>query len=213
MLKTLIMNIKKLKGTSVEIKINKRLKEFSSFKKKNSKEWFSEACFCILTANSKAKTAIKIQDELKAEGFCNSSPSDIKNCIIRNKHRFHNNKTRFIVDARKNKDIKKIITFLVKRGGEALARDWLSKNIKGIGYKEASHFLRNVGYFNLAILDRHILRVMKDEGMISEIPKSISVKKYLEIEKKFLGFARKMKMPAAKLDFYMWYLRTGEVLK
>jgi N-glycosylase/DNA lyase len=212
MSKKLITNIKKLRLSPIEKKINERLSEFSSFKDKDKTEWFSELCFCILTANSKAKTAINIQNELKAEGFCNYSSDKVKSCIIKNKHRFHNNKTRFIVDARQHGDIKKIITNLAKES-EISAREWLVKNIKGIGYKESSHFLRNVGYFNFAILDRHILRVMKDEGIISEIPKPISPKKYIQIEKEFLNLAKKMKMSAAELDFYMWYLRTGEVLK
>lgn len=208
----LIKDIKKLKGTQIEKKIDKKLKEFSSFKNKDSDEWFSELCFCILTANSKAKTAINIQNELKAEGFCSYSHDKVRECIIKNKHRFHNNKSKFIIEARKHGDIKKIITTLAKKD-EIKTREWLVKNIKGLGYKESSHFLRNVGYFNFAILDRHILNVMKESGMISEVPKPLNKKKYLEIEQKFLKLAKKLDLSCAKLDFCMWYLRTGEVLK
>ncbi|MCK4265146.1 hypothetical protein KAW80_02185 [Candidatus Babeliales bacterium] len=62
------------------------------------------------------------------------------------------------------------------------------KNIKGIGYKEASHFLRNVGYNDVAIIDRHVLRFLKREKLIQEIPKTTTPKKYLAFEKILSGF-------------------------
>lgn len=193
--------------------VKSRLDEFSSFKDKPTNEWFSELCFCLLTANSKAKTAIAIQKEMKSKGFIEYPEKNVRDCIIKNKHRFHNNKAKYIVCAREHIDIKEKIQAIVRKDGQIGARLWLKKNVKGLGMKEASHFLRNVGYFDLSILDRHILKVMHNSGMIDEIPKPISEKKYVEIEKKFLDLAKKMRMSAAELDFHMWYLRTGEVLK
>jgi len=205
--------VKKLRKSEVKKKVDKRLKEFSSFKNKSTEKWFSELCFCILTANSKAHTAINIQNELGAEGFCTFDKNGIRTCIIAHKHRFHNNKTEYILGAREHIDIKKKIQEIVKKQGQVEAREWLVKNIKGIGYKESSHFLRNVGYFDLAILDRHILNLMTDEKIIKEKPTTLTKKKYLEIEQKFLKQANKLKLPAAELDLYMWYMKTGEVLK
>lgn len=205
--------VNKLRKSSVRKNVEKRLKEFSSFKDKPSKEWFSELCFCLLTANSKAKTAIAIQKELGSKGFCNGSQKDVCDCIIRNKHRFHNNKSRYIVEARKHLDIKRKISDIVRSKNQEEAREWLVKNIKGLGYKEASHFLRNVGYFDLAILDRHIINLMIEEGLLKEKPKSLSRKVYLDVEGKFADIASRLKMSLAELDMYMWYLKTGEVLK
>jgi N-glycosylase/DNA lyase len=37
-------------------------------------------------------------------------------------------------------------------------RRQIKNDFVGIGMKEASHFLRNIGYKHLAIIDRHILR-------------------------------------------------------
>ncbi|MFH1212003.1 MAG: N-glycosylase/DNA lyase [Candidatus Woesearchaeota archaeon] len=202
-----------LRNSSLRKLVEKRLAEFAGFKHKNSNEWFSELCFCILTANSKARTAMKIQDELGAKGFCSYCASDIKECIIRNKHRFHNNKTKYIVEARKHLDIKNEIITIAKKDGEASARDWLVGNVKGLGYKEASHFLRNTGFFNLAVLDRHILNLMVEYGIIKEKPHSLTRNKYLEIEKKFKSLADSFSMSCAELDLYMWSLKTGEVLK
>ncbi|MFW6220458.1 MAG: N-glycosylase/DNA lyase [Nanoarchaeota archaeon] len=210
----LITKIKNLKKTQIKLRVDKKLKEFSSFKNKNSNEWFSELCFCILTANSKAKTAINIQNDLKAIGFCNFSENKIKKCIIKNKHRFHNNKTNYIICAREFINIKQIINEIIKKDDEIVLRDFIVKNIKGLGYKEASHFLRNVGFFNFAILDRHIINLMIENKIIKEKPNNLSNKKtYVELEKQILNIANKLKMSAAELDLYMWYLKTNEVLK
>lgn len=210
---SLIQNVKKIKNSQVKALVEKRLSEFSSFKDKSAPEWFSELCFCLLTANSRALTALAIQKELGPKGFSSKSQEEVKQCIIRNKHRFHNNKSRFIVGAREHLDIKNKIQKLVKEEGQIEAREWLVKNIKGLGYKEASHFLRNVGYFDLSILDRHILNLFVENGYLKEKPKSLNKKVYLEVEDIFKKLAKKMGMSCAELDLYMWYLKTGEVLK
>lgn len=209
----LVEQVRLLQKSSVGSKVKQRLEEFESFQHKSEKEWFSELCFCILTANSRAKTALAIQSELGPEGFCNACSKDVKECIIKNKHRFHNNKTDFIMQARKHLDIKQKIHQLLRAEGETQAREWLVKNVKGLGYKEASHFLRNIGCKSLSILDRHILNLMKENGLISERPKSLTRNSYLETEKKFKALAEELNMSAAELDLYMWYMKTGEVLK
>ena len=92
-------------------------------------------------------------------------------------------------------------------------REYLVENIKGIGYKEASHFLRNIGHRNLAILDRHILKNLKDLKVINDIPKSLSKNKYFEIEKKFSNFSKEINIPMDELDLLFWSIETGEVFR
>jgi len=193
--------------------IKKRLAEFKALNRLGNDEWFSELCFCILTANSKAVTGIAIQKELGFEGLYNLPSDSISDCIRKNGHRFHNNKTNFIISARRFYNIKDIILDIISSSGESKARVWLVENVKGLGYKEASHFLRNVGYDNLSILDRHILKALLDHNLISDIPKTISKKRYLEIEKIFLELAEVSGVKASELDLMIWYLRTGKVLK
>jgi len=209
-LKKLIKDIEDVKKSKTKKVIDLRLKEFESFKDRSNKEWFSELCFCILTANSKAKSAISIQNELKVKGFCTFCADDVKKCIMKNKHRFHNNKTNYIMLARKYMDIKdKMLSF----SDEFLAREWIVSNIKGLGIKEASHFLRNVGYKNLAIVDRHIINILYENKIISEKPKTVTKKVYRYIEHKLSSIGKRVNMDQAKLDLYLWYLKTGEVLK
>ena len=212
-MKELIIQIKNLQSSNFKKEVDARLEEFKQFNSKNKNEWFSELCFCLLTANSKAQTAISIQKELGHKGFMLESKKNLSSCILKNKHRFHNNKAKFIVEARKHVDLKHKVKRLVNKSGEKNARDWLVKNVKGFGYKEGSHFLRNIGYNNIAILDRHIINLMIDHKLIDEKPKIINRNKYLDIESKFLNLANKIGMSSAELDLYMWYLKTGEILK
>lgn len=206
--------INQINSVPIETKelIEQRLAEFSSFKAKGNEEWFSELCFCILTANSKQKTGASIQQELGSQGFLTKSQEEISRVIIKNKHRFHNNKSKYIVQAREFKNIKDIVQEIIQKSDTLSAREWIVNNIKGLGYKESSHFLRNTGHEDLAILDRHILNLMNDSGIIQR-PKILTKKSYLEIEKKFKEIASNANMSPSKLDLYMWYLKTKEVLK
>ena len=92
-------------------------------------------------------------------------------------------------------------------------RGWLVDNIKGHGLKESSHFLRNVGRENLAILDRHILRCLNKLKVIDEIPKSLTKKKYLEIENRFREYGSKIGIKMDELDLLFWSMATGRVFK
>ena len=196
-----------MRKSNVSRLVKKRLNEFRALGKKGNKEWFSELCFCILTANSKAHTALAIQHKLGCVGFLSLSKSQLTKTIRENKHRFHNIKAGFIVDAREFRGIKDILK------KEKDPRRWLVTNVKGIGWKESSHFLRNVGYLDYAILDRHILNLMLENKLIKERPNSLNEKNYLAIEKRLEKFARKLRMSQAELDLYMWFMKTNKVLK
>ncbi len=188
-------------------KVEFRLREFEELGKADT--WFSEMCFCLLTANWKAKPAIKIQNELGTSGFLNLSNQKLAQFLKEKGHRFWSQRAERICKAREHINVKEKL----KGKNSAEAREWLVENIKGLGYKEASHFLRNVGYSDLAILDRHILQLMREHSYISSVLQGLSKKRYLEIEKIFKEIAATLNMSAAELDLYMWYLKTSEVLK
>ncbi|WP_423793439.1 N-glycosylase/DNA lyase [Methanocaldococcus indicus] len=205
----LIEKIERLKNSEVKEIIDKRIKEFKEFKNKDNKEWFKELCFCLLTANFSAEKCIKIQKEID-DGFLTLSREELENKLKELGHRYYKKRAEYIVLARRYKNIKDIITSF---RDERKAREFLVKNIKGLGYKESSHFLRNVGYDNVAIIDRHILRELYENNYILEIPKTLSKRKYLEIEKILEEIGREVNLNLAELDLYIWYLRTGKVLK
>jgi len=94
------------------------------------------------------------------------------------------------------------------------AREWLVRDVKGIGYKEAGHFLRNIGFDqDLAILDRHILKNLKKLEVIDVVPDSLTKKQYLAIEIKMKAFSEATRIPMSYLDFVLWAKETGEILK
>ena len=210
--KNLISQHKKRKS-----EIRNRLAEFRATRKNGNESVFAELCFCILTANANALLCDKAIKELKGTGLlCRGSVRQIKP-RIKGRVRFHNKKAQYIVGARnllkegnsidiKNRiDARDILT----------TREWLVDNIKGLGYKEASHFLRNIGLGrDIAILDRHILKNLKKHGVIDRIPDSLGSRKtYLDIEGKMRAFSGRIGIPLDELDLLFWSLQTGFVFK
>ncbi len=94
-------------------------------------------------------------------------------------------------------------------------REWLVENIKGLGYKEASHFLRNIGLGkDIAILDRHILKNLQKYGVIDKIPSSLGSRRvYLEIEEKMKALSKETRIPLEDMDLLFWSLQTGFIFK
>jgi len=208
-LDTLAKLIGKLKSSEVSELVAEKMREFKKFGRKGNEVWFSELCFCILTANSTAKLGMKIQGELGDELLA-LPKKELTRRLKELGHRFYNKRADFIVSARKFDRIKDIIT---KFSDVQRAREWLVENVDGIGWKEASHFLRNVGFEDVAILDRHILALIREHGLIERAPKTLTRRRYLEIEEKLKELAEKVGLPLAELDLYMWYLKTGWVSK
>ena len=197
--------------------ISFRLKEFENiWSARNDEEIFTELAFCILTPQSKAKSCwdaiVKLKDQnLLLKGNAEQI-KQVLNCV-----RFKNKKTQYLGNARKlfMKDGRvSIRPFLNIFADIYEYREWLVKNIDGIGYKEASHFLRNIGLGEkIAILDRHILRNLNKLGIIEEVPGYISRAKYMAIEEKMVEFSKQIDIPLSHLDLLFWYKETGEIFK
>jgi len=185
------------------------LREFKEIGNGSSNEIFEELCFCILTANFSAERSMKIQMEI-GDGFLTISKSDLARKLRELCHRFPNRRAKYIVDARKHKNILKDIVKTFNDDNEL--REWIVKNVKGIGYKEASHFLRNIGCTSFAIIDFHIIDVLTKHNVI-EKPRVLTKRKYLEIEDLLGKIAGKSNVNLAELDLYLWYMETGKILK
>jgi len=165
--------------------------------------------FLHFTANFNAERSIKIQEEI-GNGFLTLSKSILAEKLRKLGHRYSETRAKYIVEARRHVDtLKDIINSF---NDEQELREWLVKNIKGVGYKEASHFLRNIGYTNLAILDFHIINVLAKHGLIKK-PKTLTKRKYLEIEGILKVISKRLKLNLAELDLYLWYLETRKILK
>jgi N-glycosylase/DNA lyase len=208
-MKKLLQSIKNLKNGKVKNLVDTRLREFKEIGNGSSNEIFEELCFCILTANFNAERSMKIQVEIGDE-FSTISKSDLAKKLRELGHRFPNIRAGYIVDARKHKNSLKDIVKTFNDDNNL--REWIVKNVKGIGYKEASHFLRNIGYTSFAIIDFHIIDVLTKHNII-EKPKVLTKRKYLEIENLLGKIAGKSNVNLAELDLYLWYMETGKILK
>jgi N-glycosylase/DNA lyase len=205
----LLKEIENLKRSPVKNLVEARIQEFQKMSSKPNSEIFKELCFCILTANFNAEKCIKIHEEIGNELLTLTKPQ-LTQKLRSLGYRYPNKRAHYIVEARKHKNTLKPIINSFK--DENALREWLVKNIKGIGYKEASHFLRNIGFTNLAILDFHILNILT-RYKIAEKPKTLTKKNYLKIEQTLKRIAEKLDITLAELDLYLWYLETKKILK
>jgi len=207
-LEEVIRLVGKLKGEIGDL-VELRMGEFRRLGEGPSEEIFKELCFCILTANFSAERGMKIQEEI-GDGFLTLPEEELAGRLRTLGHRYPEARARYITLARRySKSLKGIISSM---GSGSEAREWLVRNIKGLGYKEASHFLRNIGYRDLAIVDFHILDFLSGHGLV-ERPRTMTKRKYLEIESVLREVAERSGVTLAELDLYLWYSETGKVLK
>ncbi|TFF84276.1 MAG: N-glycosylase/DNA lyase [Promethearchaeota archaeon] len=208
-MKDLINSIQNLKNSEIAQVINSRMEEFSEIKKRSIEEIFVELCFCIMTANCGAEKCIEIHDLIGSD-FLNLSEESLVNKFKEYGYRFPNVRANYIINARSCLEQLSEILFLSE--DRLTLRHNLVKTIKGLGYKESSHFLRNIGFTNYAIIDFHIVDLLQKYNLI-EKPKTMTKKKYHEIEEVLMSLGEDLNLNMAELDLYLWYLETGKVLK
>lgn len=175
-------------------------------------DWFYELLYCLLTPQSTAVNAGKVVDILRENGF-QGEGFDPEPVLGAKEHyiRFHRTKAARLLEARDR--FGEIAARLAGGDPSPAVREWLVGNVKGLGWKEASHFLRNIGHRELAILDRHILKNLVAAGALRSAPKAMTQKRYVAIEKKFAVLARRTGIPMDELDLLFWSLETGQILK
>ncbi len=206
-MRELIALLQNLKQSSIKNVIDLRMNEFKAFQESSINEIFKEMCFCIMTANCSAEKCIEVHNGI-GDGFLKLNEEGLSKKFRDLGYRFPNLRANYIIESRKKKD------FLEEKlkTNEGDLREWIVKNIKGLGYKETSHFLRNIGYKNYAIIDFHIIDLLVKYKLI-EKPKTLTKKKYLEIEEILKVIASQLNFNLAELDLYLWFSETGKVLK
>ena len=193
--------------------VEKRVAEFVEVNKEDSTVWFVELVYCLLTAYSSAERGQLCVNALHDCGaLLHGSVEEVAETLKKQGHRFADRRAEYIVAARRlAPTLKETIRGF---GASGEAREWLVENVKGLGWKEASHFLRNVGCLDVAILDRHVLSNMRGHGLIPDDgPKGLTKRRYLEYEQILRKVADRLGMPLGKTDLYLWYMKTGKVLK
>lgn len=206
----LVSEVGKLAGSNVRSVVEGRIAEFASIGRGGADAVFGELCFCLMTANFNAQRSIDIQRSVGA-GFCTLTQGQLYAKLKEGGHRFPEARARYMAEAqRQRKGISDAIGRL--RGDEQGLRRWLAENVRGLGYKEASHFMRNIGFTGVAIIDFHIVDLLVRYGIV-ERPKTLTPKRYLEMESVLRGISTAAGLNLAELDLYLWFMETGKILK
>ena len=177
---------------------------------------FEELAFCIFTANTSAEMGMKAVDAIR--NVLITGNADDMTRRLEGIYRFVNVRPAHIIHTRAylknslNFELKKkILSFKDKNE----LRDFfaLNKDVKGLAYKEASHFLRNIGFKGYAILDKHIINSLQEFGVLQTNDKPKNAKDYLEIEQKFIDFSRQIGIGMDEMDLLLWSRKNGRILK
>ncbi len=197
--------------------INARLAEFRSVWREgtNARLW-EELVFCIFTAGASARMGLRSVEAVRH--LLDEGSHEELTKALTGVHRYPAARPGYIVVTRdylREECDMRLREKLLSFSDPLARRDWLAKEkrIKGLGYKEASHFLRNIGLSGYAILDKHILRSLHELGVI-ESPQPPSTRaKYLATEERLKRFSDDAQIDFDELDLVLWSMKTGEILK
>ncbi len=193
--------------------VEDRMEEFRQVHEMDTYKWYEELVYCLLTAYASAVMGQKCVDALCLDNvLLEGSEDSIRRVLVETGHRFPNKRSEYIYNTR---TLAPVIKETIQGFHDSkVARKWLVKNVKGLGWKEGSHYLRNIGIFDLAIIDRHILNNLREFELLEEDgKKGLTRKRYLAIEELLDMVAEKLQIEPGELDLYMWYRKTGKVLK
>lgn len=211
-----LLNLKK----SYKVKrrdIKKRLQDFKQVGKYSTgRQLFEELAYCIFTAGASARMGLNAVNAVK--GIMHTADASEISISLKGVYRFPNSRSGYLVHTREylkknhNMDIRSILECNFTHAG--LRRFFATnKDIKGIGFKESSHFLRNIGYRGYGILDKHIISCMFELGLTESNKPPAGEKKYLELEEKLRRFSRENDIDFDDLDLLLWSEKTGAILK
>lgn len=191
----------------------RRLDEFRTAWERGDEAIFEELVFCLLAAGASAVMGIKGVEAIRPV-LWKASAEELAQLL-----RFHlypMARASYIVAVRE----------VVCRELQGRLRDWLAQftdhharrdacvqRFRGIGYKEASHFLRNIGFRGYAILDKHIVRCLHAFGILESDKPPSTRKRYLDAEGRYLAFAQQVGIDPDELDLTLWASRTGYIAK
>jgi N-glycosylase/DNA lyase len=197
--------------------IRARLDEFADVRRsQDDHRIWEEMVYCFFTGGCSAKMGLRSIESVRPL-LKNGTQPELASALT-GVHRYPNARSRYVVHSRDF--LRGSIDFKIKAHLEQFdcaleRRDWLvrEKGIKGLGYKEASHFLRNIGYRCYAILDKHVLNCLAELKIIDDPKPPTTRSKYLRVEEKLRKFADDSRIDFDEMDLVLWSMKTGEILK
>ncbi len=197
--------------------IRARLAEFRDVWRAGTDErLWEELVYCIFTAGASARMGMSSVEAVRP--LLGRGTEEELAGALTSRHRYPNSRAGYIVVTREylTRDCRMRLRERLEGFADPLERrDWLarSRGVKGLGYKESSHFLRNVGLRGYAILDKHILRCLFEVGVIGGPEPPATRARYLATEERLRDFARDVRIDFDELDLVLWSMKTGEILK
>jgi N-glycosylase/DNA lyase len=197
--------------------IQQRLAEFAEIWRSASDErLWEELVFCIFTAGASARMGLRSVEAVRPL-LAAGTHEELADALT-GRHRYPRSRSGYIVVTRahlRESCAMRLRDQLESFGDAIERRDWLARTrgIKGLGYKESSHFLRNVGLRGYAILDKHILRSLAELCVVESPDPPTTRARYLATEERLRRFARDISVDFDELDLVLWSMKTGEILK
>ena len=178
--------------------------------------FWEEMVFCFFTGGCSARMGLNSLEAVRSI-LLTGTQQELA-AALKGVHRYPNARARYIVASRDflrehcSLELRKTLhsfSCSIER------RDWLAreKGIKGLGYKEASHYLRNVGFKGYAILDKHVLNCLVELKLIEEAKPPNTRSRYLTLEDKVRKLADQSGVDFDDLDLVLWSMKTGVILK
>ncbi|MFL2630562.1 MAG: hypothetical protein ACJ0OP_02225 [Thermodesulfobacteriota bacterium] len=198
--------------------INNKISAFSKIKSGSNNDIFAELVFTILAAGTSAQLALNTTNILVQKNFVfNASLDDIV-AKLKSCYRFYNVRGKYIYNTREYlRDSYNFNFHEIFRNIQDphLRRSFFSsdKRIQGVGMKAASHFLRNIGFDEYAILDKHIINLMKEVGYIENDYAINKEESYLYAESILKSIAKEKRISLPVLDLALWFYKTGKIIK
>jgi len=199
----------------------------------SEEQLWNELCICILSSNVPYNLALSAFYHLSEHQFLDveriianpNSTQDISFELSRQiyeprrrdgtfrKYRFPNVRASDIVKAAvtlysENNGLSEL---LKNSRSEKEARRFLAGNVSGIGLKEASHFLRNVGYSkSLAIVDTHIVAFLIEIGELSDRVTTVTPAVYVKLERILTNLCDSLGLNMSVFDMAIWRYMKGK---
>lgn len=197
--------------------VRRRLKEFAAVGRRGSDErWWEEMVFCFFTGGCSARMGLNAVEAVRPL-LIDGDQTSIANALS-GVHRYPNARSRYIIASREF--LKEHCNMRLRKKLRSFdchfeRRDWLvrEKGIKGLGYKEASHYLRNIGFRGYAILDKHVLNCLHELKIIDDPKPPNTRAKYLTVEDKLKQLTEQIRIDFDELDLVLWSMKTGVILK
>ena len=197
--------------------IRGRLNEFQAVRRsRNDDRLWEEMVFCFFTGGCSAQMGLRSVEAVRP--LLKEGDQTQLAKALTGVHRYPNERAKYIVHSRAFLETDcdlKLGDRLASFDCDLARRDWLAreKGIKGLGYKEASHFLRNIGYTGYAILDKHVLRCLTELKIIDDPKPPNTRSRYLTVEGKLRELTDTAQIDFDEMDLVLWSMKTGTILK